>query len=223
MQESLALLGGIMEIDMNDIAAGLLQDLITGIAFHEAGHAVVGYKLGIYFTYIDMKTDDEIHSLTESFSFENLNPDDFGCVHFDDPKLELLKTEPSQLKSTDEFHQWVETFRINAIKSLAGEIAQYKRPNSLENESLRDFLEGKPHHQELTEMLDAAFYESDFSLSIGDSADSIMEGCITRTEKMVLDNWYSIEVLAKALLEKRNLYENKVMLIIHEAEKNTTR
>jgi hypothetical protein len=157
--------------------------------------------------------------MIESASFQNPDPDDFGCVHFDDPILELVGEEPSQLENEEEFSLWVKTFRINAVKSLAGEVAEYRRPNRVEDDSLRNFLDGQRHFQELTEMLESAFHDSDFSLSMDESADNIIQSCITRAEKMVTDNWQAIEALARVLLNRRKIFENEVIIIMHEAGK----
>ena len=212
-----------MLFDMDKKAPDPSRGIILRTAFHEAGHAVVGNKLGLHFTHVDMKTDSEIVSLIESASFKNPDPDDFGCVHFDDPILELVGEEPSQLKNREEFTLWIKNFRINAINSLAGEVAEYKRPNSLEDDSLKNFLEGHRHHQELTEMLESAFHDLDFSLNMEESADNIMEGCITKAEKMVTDHWQPIEALAGVLLNRRKIFENEVNIIIHKAEKEILR
>lgn len=212
-----------MLFDMDEKAPDPLKSVLLKTAFHEAGHAVVGNRLGLHFTHVDMKSDSEILSLMESAGFKNPDPDDFGCVHFDDPILELVGEEPSQLENRDEFSLWIKTFRINAIKSLAGEVAEYKRPNSLEDDSLKNFLEGQRHFQELTETLDSAFHDSDFSLNLEESAENIIQGCITQAEKMVTDHWNSIEAMAGVLLNRRKIFENEALIIMHKAEEKMSR
>jgi len=190
------------------------------VAYHEAGHAVIGYRMGHYFTNVWIAPDEEIvrnHSSTD----EEIS---LGKVQYNSPDFErLVSTKTAEIDDRSEYERWHQAMVEYCLQTFSGCIAEYYIKHSV-GESLPDDVWEEElffsiHYIEMNDLLiqasESEFYPDFFS-------DSFLDEQIKNAEVLVIDEWNTISLLAEELIEERGLDWEEVDELIREAEDTTS-